>query len=302
MWPRLRGSPWIDLPLRTVRAWSSDGIPRLAAALSYYTVFSLAPLLIIVLGILGLVIDRATLQRHLLLEVTQLIGPGPASAIGSILDHASGPGRGILATIIGIGTLVFGATGVFVELKGSLNLVWRVPPRTGGGVMGLVRQYFAPLTMILGIGFLLLVSLMLSAVLTAVATYIGSSLPALVAALRIADQVLAFAMVTGLFALIYKVLPDTHLRWSDVWLGAGVAGLLFTIGRFLIGLYLGRASIGSTYGAAGSLVVILAWVYYSAQILLVGAEFTRVHSESKGSRPARAEVPPPGAECRRVPA
>lgn len=283
---RLRQVAWIDLGLRTAIAWREDGVPRLAAALSYYTVFSLAPLLVIVLGLLGMAVERTWIQDHLLTEVRQLLGDKAAMVIGELVDNASGPGRGLVSTLVGVAMLVFGASGVFVELKGSLNLIWRVRREPGGGLAALARTYFAPLTMILGIGFLLLVSLMLSAGMAALGSYIGERLPSIVAILHATDNLVAFAMVTVLFALIYKVLPDTKLSWHEVWLGAGVAGALFTVGRTLIGLYLGRASVTSSYGAAGSLVVILAWVYYSAQILLIGAEFSRVRQERLRAAPA----------------
>jgi membrane protein len=289
---RLRRITWIDLLWRTAVAWSDDGVPRLAAALSYYTTFSLAPLLVIVLAIIGMIADKALIQHHLELQVAQLLGTRAATAISELLGHITLDGKNPLLAAVGVLILLFGATGVLVELKGSLNLIWRVPAQsTGSFLMGWIRRYFAPLTLLLGIGFLLLVSLMLSAGMALMAEWFSGHFPALVAIITIFDQGLAYLMVIGLFALIYKILPDVRLEWRDVWLGAACAGALFVVGRLLIGIYLGRASFTSGFGAAGSLVVVLAWIYYSAQILFFGAEFTRIHALKRG-REITAKNPP----------
>jgi len=275
----LRQKRWVDLPWRVGVAWQQDRVASMAASLSYYTLFSLAPLLLIVLGALGLFVDRRVLDVHVLVEIRQLLGDKAATGIQAVLEHASQPGNGAVTIAIGTVILVFAATGVFVELKRSLNIIWRVAAPDGGGVWILIRRYFAPMTMIVGIGFLLLVSLLLSAGLAAISTFFGDRYPAAVLLLRGLDQVLAIGLVTGLFALIYKVLPDLKLAWHDVWFGAAVGAVLFVIGRAVIGIYLGRATITTSYGPAGSLVAILAWVYYSAQIMMIGAECARIRRE-----------------------
>ncbi len=289
----MRAKKWIDLPWRVAVAWQEDHLASMAASLSYYTLFSLAPLLLIVLGALGLFVDRNTLNHHFLAEITQLLGEKSAGAIQVVLEHATLPGNGGITIAIGFGILIFAATGVFVELKRSLNIIWRVAAPEGGGIWAIIRRYFAPMSMIVGIGFLLLVSLLLSAGLAAVSTYFGERYPAAVFILRGLDQIFAIGLVTGLFAMIYKVLPDRELSWRDVWFGATVGAILFVIGRAVIGVYLGRATITTSYGPAGSLVAILAWVYYSAQIMMIGAECARIRREYlRGEYRTSRDAPP----------
>lgn len=262
-------------------AWRSDRIPRLSAALAFYTLFSLAPLLAICLSLLGWIYDRKSLQEGLVAEIGKLVGSDAAQAIAAMVAGTDKPAVSLLVSAVGFVVLVFSAIGVFVELKDALNAIWKVTPRPGGGVWGFVRDYLAPMTMVLGIGFLLLVSLLVSAGLSAMSQTIDRALPFGGALLWIIDTCVSFSVIAILFGMIYKILPDLPLSWSDIWSGAAVASGLFMVGRYLIGLYLGKAGLTSTYGAAGSLVAILIWVYYSAQILYYGAEFARVHAGKK---------------------
>jgi membrane protein len=271
--------------LREVHAeWSKDDALSLGAALAYYTVFSMAPLLVLVIAIAGLALGQAAAQGEIVTQVAGLVGPGGAKAIEEMIARASGPKAGIVATVVSLVTMTAGASGVFGQLQHSLNRIWEVPPTAGAGLRGHLRRRMAAFGMILGIGFLLLVSLLASAALAAVHGLIAEHLPLASRLLPGLNFALSFAVITALFAMIFKVLPDVTMWWRDVWLGAAVTALLFTIGKTLIALYLGRAGVTSVYGAAGSLVLILLWVYYSAQILFIGAEFTEVWSRRYGSR------------------
>ncbi len=264
--------------------WNDDNAPRLGAALSYYTVFSLAPLLLITISIAGLVFGQDAAQGRIVSQIDGLLGKEGALAVEAILENARKPAAGILATLAGVVTLLFGATGVFNELRSSLNTVWEVETPSSGGLFGMVRARFVSFTMVLGIGFLLLVSLALSAGLAAVDVSLNALFPSAAVVLPALNLIVSLGVVTLLFALIYKVLPDVAIEWRDVWFGAAVTAALFTLGKLAIGLYLGRGSVGSAYGAAGSLVVILVWVYYAAQILFFGAELTQVYARKHGSR------------------
>jgi membrane protein len=220
------------------------------------------------------------------------LGPQAAEAIQGMLQSAGKTGAGIVATAVGVGTLLLGASGAFAQLQDALNTIWEVKPKAGRGVRGMLRDRFLSFSLVLAIGFLLLVSLVLSAALAAVGKYLAGILPVSSALMQGLNFALSFAVTTFLFALIFKVLPDVRIRWRDVWIGAAVTALLFSVGRFLIGLYLGRSSVSSAYGAAGSLVVLLVWIYYSAQILLLGAEFTQVYASKFGN----GMTPKPNAE------
>jgi membrane protein len=282
--------------------WSDDRAPRLGAALAYYTVFSLAPILVIVIGIAGVFFGRDIVQGQLLDQIGDLIGAQGVEAVRTMVASASEQrGKGVVATLLGFGALVFGASGAFAELQDSLNQIWDVQPKAGRGILGIMRDRFLSFSMVLGIGFLLLVSLVLSALLTAMGTLFGSLVPVVV--MQSVNTALSFGVVTLLFALIYKVLPDVDIEWRDVWLGSVVTALLFTLGKFAIGLYLGKSGLATAYGAAGSLVVVLVWVYYSAQILFLGAEFTQVWARRRGRglRPA-AIAEPRAVEGTRQPA
>jgi membrane protein len=263
--------------------WDEDNVPRLAAALSYYTIFSLAPLLVIAIAISGLVFGREAAQGEIVGEIRGLVGENAAQAIQDAIANAGKLGTSVVAGVIGILMLLFGATGVFGELQGALNTIWEVKPKPGRGLGGIIRDRFFSFTLVLGTSFLLLVSLLISAALAALNKYFFDALPGADMIWQTANVVVSFSVITFLFAVIFKFVPDVKVKWHDVWIGAAITALLFNIGKYLIGLYLGHSSVGSTYGAAGSLVIILIWVYYSAQILFLGAEFTQVYTRRNGS-------------------
>jgi membrane protein len=264
----------------TMASWSEDRVPRLAAALAYYTLFSLAPLLIIVIAVASLVFGQQAAEGRIADQIQGLLGEEGAKAVQAMLQHAGEQkATGILATVIGVVTLVFGASGVFGELQDALNTIWRVKPRPGRGVFDMVRARFFSFAMVLGIVFLLLVSLVVSAALAALGKFGSRMIP--VSALHVLDIVVSVAVVTVLFAMIFKIMPDVRIAWRDVWVGALFTAVLFTVGKILIGLYLGRSSVGSAFGAAGSLVVVLVWLYYSAQILFLGAELTKAYAHRR---------------------
>ncbi|MDX1613743.1 MAG: YihY/virulence factor BrkB family protein [Candidatus Promineifilaceae bacterium] len=272
-----------ELLQQTFREWSQDNASRLAAALAYYTVFSIPPLLIIALAIAARFFDRATVRQQLMSQITELIGSQGADIVADILQNASQPGGTVIASIIGVVTLLFGASGVFGQLQSTLNRIWNVAPDPSQGLWATVKKRLFSFTMVLGVGFLLLVSLVLSAALATVSDLLTGLAPELITLAQAINAIVSFGVITLLFAIIFKVVPDAQIAWRDVWLGAAVTAVLFIVGRWLIGFYLTQAAPGSTYGAAGSLIVILVWVYYSAQILYLGAEFTQVYAYRYGS-------------------
>jgi membrane protein len=274
-----------DLLKETVSEWSKDKASRLAAALAYYTVFSLAPLLIIVIAIAGSVFGEEAARGEIVGQIQGLVGKDGANVIETAIENANKPDTGSIASIISIIVLLFGASGIFAELQDALNTVWEVQPKPERGLINVIRSRFLSFSMVLGVGFLLLVSLVTSAALAATVNFFGHLLPpGLDFFWQLVNFIFAFGVTTVLFGLIYKVLPDVKIGWSDVWIGAAITSLLFSIGRYLLGQYLGNSSFSSTYGAAGSLVVVLAWVYYAAQILFFGAEFTQVYARRYGSQ------------------
>jgi membrane protein len=262
--------------------WYEDRAPRLGAALAYYTVFALAPSLILVIGLAGLFLGQETAQGQIVSEMQDLVGRRAAEAIQAAIDNARTEG-GLVATGLGVVTLLFGLWGVFGELQDALNTIWGVTPKPGRGVLGIIRQRFWSFAMVVGIGFLLLVSLAVSAALAALGKFFFWVLPTPAYLIETANAVFSWAVITLLFAMMFKLLPDVTIEWSHVWIGAGVTALLFTIGKSLIGLYLGRSTAASAYGAAGSLVIVLIWIYYSAQVLFFGAEFTKVYARRSGN-------------------
>lgn len=280
-----------DLMRQTMTEWSEDKVPRLGAALAFYSVFAIAPLLLIVIAIAGFVFGRDAAQRQIIGQIAGVVGQESGQAIDKILEQASKPASGTLAIVSGVIVLLFGASGVFAQLQDALNTIWEVTPQPGRGWKGMLRDRFLSLSMVLGIGFLLLVSLVMSAGLSAMTGVLGDSMGALMG--QVTNIVVSLAVITALFAMIYKFLPDVKIAWRDVWLGAAATSALFVLGKFLVGLYIGRSSVASAYGAASSFVIILLWVYYSSQILLFGAEFTQVYANRFGSRiePARGAVP-----------
>ncbi|GMU01597.1 hypothetical protein KH5H1_57170 [Corallococcus caeni] len=282
----MRQHPVWPLLKQTLSEWVDDNVPAQAAALAYYTLFSVAPMLIIAIGVAGLVFGREAAQGALQSQLQGLLGDAGAKVVEDLVASASRPSSGILATVVGILVLGFAATGVFVQLQDSLNAIWKVKKKPGNGLLAFVRQRLLSFAMVLGIGFLLLVSLVLSAALAAAGTFLVGLLPGWEAVLQLVNLAIAFTVTTVLFAMIYKVLPDTRVAWKDVWLGAAVTSFLFSLGKLGIGLYLGKSSVSSSYGAAGSFAVLLLWVYYSSQLLFLGAEFTQVYSRWRGSRHA----------------
>ncbi|MBD2494521.1 YihY/virulence factor BrkB family protein [Nostoc sp. FACHB-280] len=283
----------VGLFQETFQEWSEDKASRLAAALAYYTIFSIAPLLIIVIAIAGAVFGEDAARGEIVRQIQGLVGPDGAEFIEIAIRNASQPKTGAIASVISILLLLLGATGLFTELQDALNTIWEVKPKPGRGVKNVVRQRALSFAMILGVGFLLLVTLVISTVLTAIVGYFSSLLPGVDFIWQFLNFILSFVITTLLFGLIFKVLPDVKITWNDVLIGAVITSLLFSLGRYLLGQYLGNSSFGSTYGAAGSLVVILAWVYYAAQILFFGAEFTQVYARRYGSgiRPTRHAIP-----------
>jgi len=266
----------------TMSDWYEDRAQRIGAALAYYTIFALAPGLVIVMALAGLMLGPGA-ESQIIGQIRELIGEQGAAAIEATIRSARNETLGATGTALALIPLVFGLWGVFGELQDGLNTIWGVTPKPGRRIRDILKERFWSFAMVVGIGFVLLVSLVLSAWLAAVGTYVGSLLPAPATGLEALNFVISFVVITGSFALIFKLLPDVKIAWRDVWLGAAVTSLFFTVGKFLIGLYLGKSAVASAYGAAGSLVIIVVWVYYSAQILLFGAEFTKVWTKRRGS-------------------
>jgi membrane protein len=281
--------------------WWKVKAPRLGAALAYYTVLSLAPILVIAIAVAGAVYGEEAARGELVGQIRDLVGPQGAEAVQTMIANSAQGEASLIATLIGLAVLVFSATVAFTELQDALNTIWGVQPKGSGGLLGLVRDRLLSFALVVAVGFLLLVSLIISTVLAAAGKYFGDLLPSWAPILQLVHLAVSFAVITLLFALIFKVLPDVELSWRHVWIGAAMTALLFVIGKSLIGLYLGQASIASTYGAAGSLVVLLVWVYYSAQIMLYGAEFTRVYALRSHQQPIpkrNAEAVTPEARAR----
>jgi membrane protein len=267
------------------QSWLDDNAPRLGAALAYYAVFSLAPLLLIAIFIAGLIFGRGPAQDQIIGQLQGFVGEEGGKAIRSMLDHATQPGAGLVGSLLSIGMLLFGSIGLFTELQDALNTIWGVRPKTSRGFWGIwsiVRTRLLSFTMVLVLAFLLLVLLIVSAILTASADLIGEWRVGVVGLL--VNEVISLVVITVLFAMVFRFLPDAKIAWRDVWLGAVITAVLFGVGKFLLGLYLGHSTIGSAYGAAGSLAVLLVWLYYSGQIFIFGAEFTKVYANRYGSR------------------
>jgi membrane protein len=267
----------------TVTEWWRDDALRLGAALSYYTVFSLAPILVVSVAVAGLVFGQEAASGRLVEEMKGLLGPEGAKVISTLIERAALKGdAGWLATAFGLATIAIGASGAFGQLQYALNEIWNVEHAPSGGFLKVLRDRFLSFSMVLVIGFLLLVALVVSAALSALDEVTGSYGDVVQPVLAVVNFATSFGIITLLFAAIFKVLPSTDVRWSDVWVGSAVTAALFVVGKELIGLYLGNASVASVYGAASSIVVILLWVYYSSQILFLGAEFTQVFARRYG--------------------
>ena len=268
----------------TFKEWNDDNASRLAAALSYYTIFSLAPLLIIAIAIAGAVFGDEAASGEIVKQIQGLVGKAGAEVIQTALQNAQKPDTRNFASIISIGVLLFGASNVFAQIQDALNTIWEVEPKPGRSFLLTLRKRFVSFAMVAGVGFLLLVSLIVNTALEAMLKYFNNLLPGFDWLWQVGNFAISFAVITLLFAFIYKFIPDAKIAWNDVWIGSAMTSLLFVIGKYLLGLYLGNSSFGSAYGAAGSLIVLLAWINYAAQIIFFGAEFTQVYASKYGSR------------------
>lgn len=288
----------IEIVKKAGIAWFDHDATAMGAALAFYAMFSVAPLLIIAIAISGFVFGEDAARGQIVHEMDGLVGKEGALVIQSLIENADRPKAGIWATVTGVVVLMFGASGVFGQLQDALNKIWGVAPKPGQTVITMVRRRFLSFAMTLVVGFLLLISLALTAWLSALGTFVAGIMPEASIIGQMLNLLVSFGVIALLFAMIYKVLPDAKIGWQDVWAGALVTALLFTLGKHVIGLYLGTSAVRSAYGAAGSLVVLLLWVYYSSQILFFGAEITKAYAVSLGSYCAdTAPVSPaPGAE------
>ena len=277
---------WI-LTKAAASSWVDDYAQSMGAALAYYTLFSIAPLLLIVISIAGFIFGVDAARGEIAGQLQGLMGKQGAEAVQSLIESVNKPRQGITATAVGVMLLLVGATTVFAELQDALDRIWRAPKREKGGIWSLLRARLLSFGMIAGIGFLLMVSLLASAALAALGKLWGPFLSDWQRVAGVIDVVITFGLITTVFAMIYKVMPRVRVAWADVWLGAAVTSVLFTAGKFLIGLYLGKSGVTSGFGAAGSMVVVLVWVYYSAQIFFMGAEFTWAYANTFGSRKAQ---------------
>ena len=268
---------------QALRGWSDDNAGSMGAALAFYALFSMAPLLLLVISIMALVVD-AEVARHLIFDqLTQLLGEKGAAAVEGVLQAADRREKGIAAAAASLAMLALGATSVLAELQRDLDRIWRYQKPAGLGWVKLIRPRLWGFSLVLAIGFLLLVSLVLSTAVTALGSLWADMLPGAGALLRILELLVSFGLVTGLFAMIYKILPSVSIAWPDVWVGAAITSLLFALGKWLIGIYLARSAVASPFGAAGTLIVVIVWVYYSAQIFFLGAEFTRAYASARST-------------------
>lgn len=263
-----------------MREFFADNPFQYAAALSYYTLLSIAPLLLVITGVAGVLLSESAVQAALIERIRELVGPDGAELARTVIENAEAPGRGVVSMVVGILLVLIGASTVFAQLQVALNRVFHVVAAPSNAVKGLIRQRLLSLTIVFGIGFLLWVSLIISALIEALYGYIERFVP--VVLLSSVNILLSLAILTGLLALLFRFVPDVHIEWRDTWVGAASTAVLFTIGKFLIGLYLGQAGVGSAYGAAGSAVVLMVWVYYSSLILFVGAEITKAVAKRNG--------------------
>ena len=291
------GEKLVRLLRETAIKWTADKAARLGAALAYYTIFSLAPLLIIAILISGAVFGQAAAQERIVAQISSIMGPSGAAAVAALIAQRPFPGQsGTLATIVSVVTLVLGALGVFSQLQEAFDTVWNLPPRRSGGILGILRQRMMPFGMVVAVGFLLLVATLLNTVLAAISLYLGPRIPYFALLNTGLNVLLPLVVTTLLFAALFKAVPNVHLAWRDLWPGALLTAVLFTLGKVAIGLYLGHSSLGSASGAAGSLLVVLVWVYYSAQILLFGAEFTHIYIRYHGRHTGLSPQTQPGVE------
>jgi membrane protein len=288
-----------SLVAKSVAAWFDDYAPSMGAALAYYTLFSIAPLLIIAIAVAGLVFGQEAARGEIVAQIGGLIGKDGAMAIQGLLKSADDPAQGAFATVVSLITLFIGATSVFGELQSDLDRIWRVPaPASQSGIWNLLRERFLSFGLVLGLGFLMLVSLLVSAAIAAFGKWSPGQLPGWETRLQLLNFGVTFGTTMLLVAMIFKMMPRASIAWHDVWVGAAVTAFLSEVGKLLISLYLGKTSVVSGFGAAGALVVLLVWVYFSAQIFLLGAEFTWVYAHEYGSRRKKEEPPPPAVPSR----
>ncbi|MEA2575887.1 MAG: rane protein [Chloroflexia bacterium] len=273
-----------DVLKDTFKDFGEDKVPRLAAALAYYTIFSIGPLLLIAISVASLLFDQKQVQEQMLGTIGGLVGESGKTTIAEALKNANKGGGNIIAASIGIVTLLLGASGVFGQLKDALNTIWEVKPKEGQGILGILRERFLSFTMVLGTGFLLLVSLVVSAGIAALGAFLKSVLPGGDIVSQIVNIIITLGIITLMFVLLFKFLPDVQVAWKDVVVGAFFTAVLFTVGQIALGLYLGSGSVGTAFGGAGSIVIILVWIYYSALIFFIGAELTQVYARRFGSR------------------
>ena len=276
---------------QTAEEWIADKAPQLGAALAYYTVFSLAPLILILLAIVGVLFrhDPTGAWNRMVEQMSYFLDRSAIQVVRDIAQNASQPSKGFIATLVGVALALFGASGVFGQLQDALNTIWGVKPKPGGGLHEFLRARFLSFAMVAGVCFLLLVSLVIEAVLKAFSHSVSTAIPGGAAVALAVYFIFDFAVVGFLFAMIFKFLPDAKIQWRDVWVGGALTALFFLIGKWALGLYLGSGAAASAYGAASSLITLLLWIYYSAQILLFGAEFTQVYSDRYGSHVEPAE-------------
>lgn len=266
--------------------WWNDRAMSLGASIAFFTVFSLAPMLLAAIAVAGLAFGREAAQGAIVSELGGMIGANEASTLEAMIASASNMGSGILGTAIGIVTFLLLVSGAVIELQDDLNIIWKAKPPSASDLFNFLRTRLISFALVLGVGFLLLVSLIIDAGLSAISDYIESSFSGATAILHFVNSLVAFVIAVLLFAMIFKLLPNVDITWNDVWMGSLVTALLFTVGKFLIGYYLGKSNIASSYGAAASLITILLWIYYSSLILLFGAEFTKAYAERHGSQSA----------------
>ncbi|GIK65160.1 MAG: hypothetical protein BroJett018_29540 [Chloroflexota bacterium] len=289
---------FLKLVEQTYNEWKEDKASRIAAALAYYTAFSLAPLLVVIVAVVGFIVNEETVRSRILTEVRLAIGSDAAEFVDGLIHNVNHPAEGVLSTILGIATLLIGSIGALGQLRGALNTIWDVDEQQVKrktrflGIGNYLKEKLFSFGILLTLGFFMMVSLVISTLLATVDTYMTEMIPEVELLLHWVSNLVTFGLITVLFALMYKFIPDTKVQWRDVWIGAAITALLFTIGKYLLGLYLGYTSTASVYGAAGSFVLILLWIYYSAQIVLFGAEFTQVYARRVGVPAVPSEIEP----------
>ena len=292
-------SGWLGMLKSAFLAWREDDAPHLGAALAYYTVFSIAPLMLLLIGVAGLLFGREAVEGQVFAELARRVGPEPAKTIQDALRAMQLSGHSTLSTVVGGVVLLFGASGVFGELKVSLNKIWKVQPRPRKGILGILSGNFSSMMLLAGTAFLMIVTLLLSTMLAALGRWFAAVLPGGEGLWQIVNFVFSLAVISFVFGAVFRIVPDIRIAWSDAIKGGVGTALLFTLGQWVLGIYLGRANVGSPFGAAGSLVILLVWVYYTSQIFFFGAEITRAYAALRGhgAKPERdALVVPPGPE------